>query len=111
MAKFLIFTNNATFHQEAGTPKEAIERFIGRIKQRASENRTKIPIDREISFTLTEALENEALMLIVVAADTEHPRKLLGGYCRNRFVDVVDQELAKAVRRKLTDEEFRSVCV
>jgi len=111
MAKFLIFTNNATFNQEAETPKEAIERFIVRIKQRASENRTKIPLDREISLTLSEALEAEALMLIVVAADSDRPRKLLGGYSRNRYVDVVDQELAKSVRRKLTEEEFRSVCL
>jgi hypothetical protein len=111
MGKFLIFTNNATFQQEAETPKQAIERFIKRIKQRASESRTKIPIDREISLTLAEALEMEVLMLIVVFADAERPRKLLGGYYLNHYVDVVDQELAKGVRRKLTDEEFRSVCV
>ena len=111
MAKYLIFTNNATFHQEAESPKEAIELFVGRVKQRASENRTKIPVDRDISLTLAEALQNKALMLIVVAADAERPRKLLGGYNRDRYVEVVDQELAKGVRRKLTDAEFRSVCL
>jgi hypothetical protein len=106
--QYTILTGGRSFDQEADSPAEAIKLFIARIKDRGEQNRTKIPRDSEISLSLYEGLVNKTLKLVVVSK-SERPRQVLGGFHEDHYVEPVPRELAEAVRRLLTEQEFRSI--
>jgi hypothetical protein len=106
--QYTILTGGRAYDQEAESPEEAIKLFIKRIKDRGEQQRTKIPHDTEVSLSLYDALINERLKLVVVSK-SERPRQVLAGYHEGRYVQPVTRELAEAVRRLLTDQEFRTI--
>jgi len=106
--QYTILTGGRSYDQEAESPEEAIKQFIERIKDRGEQKRTKIPRDSEISLSLYDALLNETLKLVVVSK-SERPRQVLAGFHEGRYVRPVTRELAEAVRRLLTDQEFRTI--
>jgi hypothetical protein len=107
MPHYTIFTANIAFDQEADSPAHAIEQFLDRIKLRGEQNRSKIPAEREISPSLYEALVKQTLKLVVVSKETPRPRKLLGGFNGETYEEPVSAELARVIRRMLTEEEYR----
>jgi len=106
--QYTILTGGRAFDQEAESPKEAIQIFVKRIKERGEQERSKIPRDGEISLSLYDALINKTLKLVVVSK-SERPRKVMAGFHDDVYVEPVTRELGESVRRLLTEQEFRSI--